>query len=296
VEDFDRHPAALAAPELLAHRLLDFFYGGTQLMKVQMPTTTLAALMLATTLAQSAAAAGNAEPAGPDPRAVLSGMAGFLGAQDSFSVRIKSGYDAVQDSGTKVEFMERRDVVVDRPGRMRIDIVRSDGDRSVVLADGKTVTAQNLTRNVYAQTEAKASLDDTIVHFVRDLKMRLPLAMLMLSKLEGELAGRVVNAEYVETTSILGEPAHHIVASTDTMDFQVWVSAGKEPLPQRVVLTYRDEEGTPQYRATFEDWDLSPRVRDGMFEFEAPKGASKIAFLNQVPPVAVSNAAAAAAE
>lgn len=223
---------------------------------------------------------------GPDARAILMKMAGFLAAQDRFAVEVKCGYDSVQSSGKKVEFMEARKILADRPNRLRVEIEQSDGDRSLLLFDGKTITAQNLTRNVYAQTDAHPTLDDSVVSFVRDLHMRFPMAMLLLQRLPQELEKRLVDPQYVEQTSILGEPAHHILGSTDTVDFQIWVDAGKEPLPRRLVITYREDEGQPQFRAQFGEWDLSPRVKDSMFEFEAPAKATRIAFVTQLQTTA----------
>lgn len=233
----------------------------------------------------------------PDGKAVLVKMARFLAAQDRFSVEIVGGYDTVQPNGMKVEFLENRSLLVDRPGRLRVDLEQSDGGKSRVVIDGKTITAQDLDANVYAQTEAKASLDESVRFFVGGLRMRFPLAVMLLASFPEELDRRLVDVAYVERTSILGEPTDHVVGSTDTVDFQVWVAAKGDPLPKRIVLTYPEAEGQPQFRAFFHDWDLSPRVRDAMFEFEAPKGASKILFVNQVPqPAAVVAPAAAEGE
>jgi len=44
------------------------------------------------------------------------------------------------------------------------------------------------------------------------------------------------------------------------------------------VITYEHEEGRPQFRARFDGWDLSPKASDGVFAFEPPKGAERIAF------------------
>jgi hypothetical protein len=58
---------------------------------------------------------------------------------------------------------------------------------------------------------------------------------------------------------------------------QMWVDT-KTGLPSRITITYEHEAGQPQFRARFEDWDLSPRVSDSTFAFDPPKGAEKIVF------------------
>lgn len=237
---------------------------------------------LAIALCAPSAQAAETAAAGPDARAIVMNMAQYLAGLQEFRTELNCGYDSVQASGKKIEFMEKRVVTVDRPGRLRVELEQSDGDQSLVLIDGRTITAQNLTKNVYAQTEAKTSLDESLKFFIQGLQMRFPLALLMINNLPAELGERLTDVQYVEQTSILGEPAHHIAGSTETVDFQVWIDAGKKPLLRRIVLTYPNEDGQPQFRAHFMSWDLSPRIRDSAFEFEAPKGASRIAFVTQL--------------
>ncbi len=221
-----------------------------------------------------------------EARAILMDMAGFLSGAQSFSVNIRSGYDAVQASGQKIEFGAVRRVTVKRPDRLRIEVEQSDGDRNLVLFDGKDITVSSISQNVYAQAARPGDLDGAIAYFIKDLNMRLPLAVLLVSRLPAELETRVQTIDYVEETNILGVRAHHLAARTETVDFQVWVSDGEQPLPLRAVLTYKAEDGQPQFWAQFSDWNLSPAVTDATFTFTPPEGASKIAFLAQLPRVA----------
>ncbi|MGH8572825.1 MAG: DUF2092 domain-containing protein, partial [Gammaproteobacteria bacterium] len=221
-----------------------------------------------------------------DAEAILMRMAEFLSRTQRFNVNVRSNYDAVQPSGQKIEFGDSRTLTVSRPDRMRIDAERSDGHKQLVLFDGKAITVYSSPRNVYASISRPGDLDDAIAYFMRDLHMRLPLSMLFVNRLPAELERRVQSLDYVEKTNILGAPAHHLTGQTKTVDFQIWVADGGQPLPQRVVLTYKDAEGEPQFRAQFSDWNLSPEVTDSMFAFTPPEGAEKIAFLPQLRPVA----------
>jgi hypothetical protein len=126
-------------------------------------------------------------------------------------------------------------------------------------------------------------VDESIVHFVRDLGMRMPLAVLLVSQLPAELKARVRAIHYVEKTSTHGAPAHHLAARADDVDFQVWIADGDKPLPQRVVITYRKAAGQPQFRAQFSDWNLAPAVTDAAFVVNPPAGAQKVAFAAQLP-------------
>ena len=217
--------------------------------------------------------------------AILARMADFLSGAQRFSVSVRGGYDAVQKSGQKIEFGEMRKVTVSRPDRLRMEGERSDGAKVLVVFNGKEIVLVDETSNVYATAPQPGGLDDTIVHFVKDLGMRLPLAVLLVSQLPAELKDRVQSIDYVERTNIHGSTSHHLAARTDLVDFQVWVADGDSPLPQRVVITYKKAKGEPQFWAQFSDWNFAPALEESTFLAKPPDGAQKVAFAAQLPRV-----------
>jgi hypothetical protein len=228
--------------------------------------------------------------------AILMRMADFLGGQQSFSVSVRSGYDAVQKSGQKIEFGDMRKVTLSRPDRLRMEGERSDGVKTLTVFSGKEIVLIDETRNVYATAPQPGGLDDTIVYFVKDLGMQLPLAVLLVSQLPAEVKARVRSADYVERTSIHGSPSHHLAARTDMVDFQMWVADGDRPLPLRVVITYRQAKGEPQFWAEFSDWNLAPALDDSTFLAKPPDGAQKVAFAAQLPRVSPAAARKSSAD
>jgi hypothetical protein len=216
---------------------------------------------------------------------ILKRMADFVSGAQRFSVSLRAGYDAVQKSGQKIEFGENRKITLSRPDRMRVEGERSDGAKTVTVFDGKQIILIDAASNVYATAPQPGGLDDSIVHFVRDLGMRLPLAVLLVSRLGTEFEGRIQSLDYVEKTSLYGAASHHLAGRTDTVDFQVWVADGDKPLPQRVVITYKKAPGQPQFWGQFSDWNLAPAIADSTFAVKPPDGAQKVAFAAQLPRV-----------
>jgi len=215
-------------------------------------------------------------------RAILMRMADFIAGTQRFSVSVRGGYDAVQNSGQKIEFGESSKVTLSRPDRLRLEGERSDGAKKVTVFNGKEIVLIDAASNVYASAAQPGGVDDTIVYFVKDLGMRLPLAVLLVSQLPAEFKQRVQSIDYVEKTSMHGAPSHHLAARTDSVDFQVWVADGEKPLLQRVVITYKKAKGEPQFWAQFSDWNLTPAIADSTFSVEVPDGAQKIAFAAQL--------------
>jgi hypothetical protein len=216
-------------------------------------------------------------------------MADFLSKTPRMSVTVHSSYDALQTEGDKVEWNDVRTVTLVRPDRLRIETQRSDGARTLLVFDGKEITTFDESARAYAQALHPGSVDDAVVYFVRDLGMRLPLAVLLLSRLPAELNERVQSVEYVEKTATLSAPAHHLVGRTDTVDFQLWIADGDRPTPLRAVLTYKEAPGQPQFRAEFSDWNFEIQPPESAFNFAPPAGANKIPFAAALPRIALGS-------
>jgi hypothetical protein len=206
----------------------------------------------------------------------------FLAQAPRFSVTVASNYDALQADGEKIEFGERRKVILNRPGQFRVETERSDGRRGWTVFTGKEIVVVDVTNRVYATDPQPGGIDDSIVHFISDLGLRLPLALMLTTRMPSEFEKRVRSADYVEKTNLLGTPAHHIAVRGETVDFQVWIADGAQPVPLRVVINYRDEPGQPQFRATLSDWNFAPAITAATFAPQFPDGATKISFATQL--------------
>lgn len=208
----------------------------------------------------------------------------FLGKTNRFSVSMRVSYDVVQEDDEKIEFGEQREVLLQRPDKLRIVETASDGEGERVLFDGKTITVFNGDAKVFAQTAQPGTIDDSVVYFVRDLHMRLPVAPMLLTGFADDLQRRITSIDYVGRTSFLGKPAYQIAVRSAQVDFQMWISDAPQPLPLRVVITYRSEPGQPQFRADFSKWNLTPSIGGGDFTFTPPSDARKIAYAAQLMP------------
>jgi hypothetical protein len=216
-------------------------------------------------------------------------MARYLAGLPGFAVELIGSYDAVQVSGRKIEFSEIRSLALARPDRLRVEQLRSDGSADLVVFDGRLMSVFDGKAGVYAQASQPGSLDDALVYFVRELGMQLPLAAMLSTRFPDEIARRAQALEYVEYTEILPVPAHHIAGQTSTVDFQVWIADGDRPVPLRIVLTYRNEPGQPQFRVQFVDWQTGVPTEAALFAFTPPAGARQIPWAIQIPEVAAQS-------
>ena len=62
-------------------------------------------------------------------------------------------------------------------------------------------------------------------------------------------------------------------------DWQIWIEEKEPIVPRKILITYKNQPGAPQYTAVFTAWDLRPSFREGQFKPVLPKGAQRIDFL-----------------
>jgi hypothetical protein len=209
----------------------------------------------------------------------IEAMANLLATAQRIGVAVDCAYDVVQDSGEKIEFGERRELTLRRPDRARVDVTRRDGSRRGIRFDGTQLAAFDLDQKVYATVEKPGTVDAALDYYTQHLKMRLPLRELFAADLPRQLKDALGSARLVATETIRGVVTDHVAFRGATADVQVWIARDGDPLPQRLVITYRLAQGQPQFAADFHGWTFTPDTADSSFTFVPAAGAEKIPIL-----------------
>ena len=230
-----------------------------------------------------------------DPEAIktLERMHAYLASQQAFNVTIDSGYDVVQPWGQKIEFGEQRVVTLRRPDHLRVDASDRDGTTSTLVFEANRVVFFDSKNNPFGTSARQGNLDQAIAYFTGELGMRLPMAGLLTTNV-GDRASWAHTIRSVGTATINGVPCDHVALSGDWEDVQVWVAQGAQPLPQRMVITYKRAEGQPQYWGQMRNWILNAAIPDTTFQFTPPAGALQVPIvplLRQAQPPAAASAA-----
>ncbi len=242
------------------------------------------ALWLAATPGYAQQSAATASPSQEKAMSTLMKAAEFLAKAQRFSVKADISYDIMQDWGQKLEFGATRTITVQRPDRIRVDIVDRDGTRRGFRFDGKQIAFFGLDEKVYATAEKTGDLDAAFAYFTRDLQMPLPMAELFTNHLPTSLKDRVSEARYVEEATLGGVRCDHLALRNDMTDAQVWIAQGEQPLLRRLVITYKHANGQPEFRTDFHDWNFSPETPDSLFTFTPAEGAMRIQFVAGMDP------------
>jgi len=224
-----------------------------------------------------------------DPVAVqtLKRMTDFLDGLQRFSVNTQSIIEEMHFSGHRVDYDLSANVTVKRPNKMR---AQRTGDlmNQRFFYDGKTLTVYNANEKVYATQTALDTIEEMITFARETVGILLPAADLLYRNAFPLLMQDATLAVVVGKAVVGGVRCDHLLFSRPDVDFQVWVSEGKQPWPRKYVVT---ETATPEKLAIttlLSNWNIAPAVDDAQFSFVPPKGVQAISFTQLEKPAGLN--------
>jgi hypothetical protein len=239
----------------------------------------LAALIVPDGRRALAADAASIQPAAVEPAAaqLLRAALERIAAAKSLSFVAEITNDVTLPSGKRVQFTGRIETAVRRPDGLRIAF---DGEQRSTRSwyDGKTYTLLDVGENVYACWPGPARLEDLLDTMKEQLGFTPPLSLLLHEDVATRALSRVKQGFTVGPADIGGVAVQHLAFSGEKTDWQLWVTGGTEPVIRRIVVTFKKDEGSPQFSASFLAWDFGPRLNDDLFAFAPPAGASQCDF------------------
>jgi hypothetical protein len=211
----------------------------------------------------------------PEADTALRAMCKALAEAKTFRFRADASIDEELPSGQVVQFEGTRRVAVRRPNGLAVLGSGAIGNRRAWY-DGKTLSMLDLDRRMYGSVKAPSNLDDFLDFLIEEYDMTIPLADILYARPYDVLTENVRVGEYLGIRTLGGHRCHQIVFEQDAINWEIWIDAGKTPVPRRLVITHKMEPGEPQFRATLSNWDLSTKVPDSVFVFKPPKDAARV--------------------
>ena len=216
-----------------------------------------------------------------DPKAqeLLLKMTAYLRFAQSFSFKAEITRDDVLPTGQKIERGGEADYIVRRPNRLQVTY---DGDRRDVkfYYDGTNFTMVEPDKNVYGVIPASSDIDNLVKTIEETYGFSLPMGDLISTDLYVKILKGVKNSSDLGLSKIRGVSCHHLSFTLETIDLQLWVADGKQPVPCKFVLTYKEETGSPEYAAILSDWDFRDRTpNDPSFTVQLPPNSNKVDFI-----------------
>jgi hypothetical protein len=255
---------------------------GNWLMSLTVGVTIMASQGLAQTPAQ---AERTVEPKAGD---ALRKMGTCLAGARQFSLSVQVTSDDILDSGQKIQLSNARKIVVVRPNRVYVEL-SGDLDNGQAVYDGQTFTILDNNQGTYSVTKVPDTLDEMMDYMVERYGLSMPLADILISDPYTSAIRNVRIGRYVGVHQVNGIKCHHLAFRQDLIDWQIWIEDSDTPLPRKLVITYKEQPGQPQFVAVFDKWNLSAQVPEGLFTFKAPAGAKRVD-LNPIQKAAAGGA------
>ena len=238
-----------------------------------------------------AAKAPAAQPAAQQTKAAISEeastalmhMGQTLRAAEEFSFQVRTIRVYAEANGQPLHIFHTMKVVVHRPNRLLVEISGDDGSNKLVF-DGKTAIVYSAPRKKYVGIPVP---DGTIDAMMKEAMGRLgvdfPLADFLTEAPNKAFLTGVTSGRVVDTVTIDGSPYLHLFFSQPPgIELELWLEKSDQALPRRLIVTYRDLPGQPNFIAEFSDWNFNIHPPDSDFTFQPPADAEEV----QLKPVA----------
>ncbi len=209
---------------------------------------------------------------------VLNQVCNFLKEQKSFTVEMDITYDNVLDSREKVQYAAYQKVWVAKPNQLRSDY-RGDQRNNRFYYDGKSLTWQDIDLDFYATEPAVSTIDQIVENLELKYGLTIPMSNLFVDDPCAKVTSDIQKSVFVGSNLVDRVPAYHILFTGEERDWQMWVSRGRQPLPLKIVITYKNLPSSPQYTAILSKWNFNPEIPAETFTYEPSEKAIGIEFL-----------------
>jgi hypothetical protein len=205
----------------------------------------------------------------------LKHMCDTLDGAKAFRFRVQATMDRPVETGQLAQFHRASDITVVRPDRLYAKTDSDDGKWSAWYR-GKKLTVLDREDNTYATETVPGRIDEMLDFMADNYDLVVPMADLLVGKTYDSLLADVEEGSYVGLHLVGDTKCHHLLFRQENLDWQIWIDAGQQPLPRKLVITYTQEPNQPQYVATMDAWDLAPTIAEGTFTFTPPAGAKSV--------------------
>ena len=153
---------------------------------------------------------------------------------------------------------------------------RGDQANTTLWYDGAMFTLLDRDKNVYVQLKAPATLDETIDMVYDRYGISTPLADMLSGDIYAVLMDAVITCRYLGLGLVGEKKCHHIAATQKDIDWQAWIDQGDSPHLRKLVITYKQLDGSPRYSVMLAELEELKSIAPGKFVAQLPEGAAEV--------------------
>lgn len=214
--------------------------------------------------------------------AVFKRMSNQLAAADAFTFEARTTVDQVLDDGQKIQYARAQQVAVRRPDCIAA-VVSGDREAAQYWYKGTRLAMLNKAENAYTVIDVPDNIDAMFDHLAEKYAMTVPLSDLLFTNAYRAVMPNTRSGFYVGLHDVDGVKCHHLAFRAVAVDWQVWIEDGDTAVPRKIVITYKELPGDPQYIAFLYNWNLHANLPDEKFSFTPPPGAKQIELKDPQP-------------
>jgi hypothetical protein len=179
-------------------------------------------------------------------------------------------------SGELLHIAHSMKVTVRRPDRLLIEVTGDDGSTKLFY-DGKTVVLFGVETKRYSSLPVPNTIQGMMKEVMGRLGVDFPLADFLTDNPDKSFLFGVTSGREVNTVTIDGVSCRHLLfIQPPGVELELWLEKNDRSLPRRLIVTYRNLPGQPNFVAEFSDWDFSIQPTDAEFEFQPSEGAKEV--------------------
>ena len=229
------------------------------------------------------AAAEKLKTSAVDPQAltIFERTSSFLAKQKQFLMSAEIWEDFVLENGNKIQFAKTIKLDLRRPDHFRVTVTTTQPERTF-LYNGKSVTLLEQLTGFFGTAPAPSTIDKTLTAMEQNYNLTFPLDDLLMSNPYEGSAAKATSGQYFGTEQIMGKKCHHVAFQHKLIDWQAWIEEGPVPVLRKLVLTQKQEPGSPQFTAIFNSWNFTTELPDYLFNFETTSDFRQIDMIESV--------------
>lgn len=219
-------------------------------------------------------------PPALDPQAIeiLGSAADFLAGQEAMQFDWFVSFDEVIDGREKLTSIRSGQNLLQRETGF-FGMSEQGMETREYYFDGVSFAIHDVEEDAYVLAPFTGSFEALVDRLRTEYDVVLPIWTVMARTTRSQLVEDAERAAYLGMTRINGRAAHHIALSNYDEDWQVWVADDPDrPVPLMIVGTNPYEQGWPQYRAYFANWDFAPEIAEDRFTFVPGDDSERMAW------------------
>lgn len=210
---------------------------------------------------------------------LLLDLGDYIDSAEQYTFDAEVVVDEQASWGQKVQYAYDISVAVHQPDRL-YTIQTGDLYNRTIWFDGSQFTRLDRDLNHFVTVDTPDFLAEGIP-YLENLGVVFSLSDFVTGNFYEGVTEKLNTGRYLGLHRVRGELCHHLAFTQDNIDWQIWIQDGSEIVPCKLIITYKNLPGEPQYTAYFSNWNFSPRLPERLFIPVVPRDAAEIPYLRR---------------